>query len=198
MNPSNVERGMPVLTTSDFRKGAKVEIDGKPYLMEECEFMKPGKGQAVYRTKLRCLLDDSLLDRTYRSGDSLQAADVRDGKCQFLYRDREKLVFMDMDNYEQHELPEERVGTVANYLLEGAMCEVMYWNDIAISVEIRNHVVLAVAETESAAKGNTATNVTKPAVVETGVTVQVPAFINVGDKIRIDTRTGDYIERVKG
>ena len=188
---------MPVLTTSDFRKGAKVEIDGKPYLMEECEFMKPGKGQAVYRTKLRCLLDDTLIERTYKSGDSLDGADVREGKGEFLYRDRSNFVFMDSESYEQYELPAERLGDATKYLLEGARCGLLFWNNAIISVEIPNHVVLTVVHTDAAARGNTATNVTKPAELETDATVQVPAFIKSGDKIRIDTRTGQYIERAK-
>jgi len=188
---------MPVVTTSDFRKGAKIELDGKPYLMEECEFMKPGKGQAVYRTKLRCLLDDSLLERTYRSGDSVEAANVHESKGEFLYKDRDKYVFMDSQTYDQYELPGERLGTATDYLVEGARVGILFWNNTVISVSIPNHVVLTVIHTEQAAKGNTATNVTKPAEVETGATMQVPAFVKNGDKVRIDTRTGEYIERVK-
>ncbi len=188
---------MAMLTTSDFRKGAKIELDGKPYLMEDCEFMKPGKGQAVYRTKLRCLLDDTLLERTYRSGDSVPAADVREGKGEFLYRDRDNYVFMDSETYDQHELPAKRLGDMTKFLVEGARVGLLFWNNTVISVSIPNHVVLTVTHTEAAARGNTATNVTKPAEVETGATIQVPAFVKTGDKIKIDTRTGEYIERVK-
>ena len=189
---------MPTVTTSDFRKGARVQIDGKPYTMEDCEFTKPGKGQAVYKTKLRNLLDNTLIERTYKSGDSLEGADVHEGKGSFLYRDRDSFVFMDSEDYEQHTLAAETVGTGSEFLLEGSECKLLYWNSVVIAVTVPNHVVLEVTYTESAAKGNTATNVTKPATLETDASIHVPAFINIGDKIRVDTRTGEYLERVKG
>lgn len=188
---------MPQISTSDFRKGIKVVIDGEPYEMIECNFVKPGKGQALYKTKLRNLLKGTIIDRTYKSGDSLEAADVRKGSGQYLYRDAHNLVFMDNETYEQHALPEETVGDQAKFLLEGATCDLLYWNDQLIGITAPAHVVLEVTETEPAARGNTATNVTKPATVETGAVVTVPAFVKTGDKIKIDARTGTYIERVR-
>jgi len=188
---------MPVVTTSDFRQGAKVEIDGKPWNMEACEFTKPGKGQAIYKTKLRNLLDNSLIERTYKSGDSLEGANIHEGTGEFLYKDRKEFVFMDSESYEQHALSPQTVGEGQDLLLEGTRCKLLYWNGNIIGVTLPNQIVLAVTYTEQAAKGNTATNVTKPATLETGASVQVPAFIQEGDKLRIDTRTGEYIERVR-
>ncbi|MEW6355719.1 MAG: elongation factor P [Planctomycetota bacterium] len=188
---------MSTISTSDFRKGIKIEIDGKPYLMELCEFVKPGKGQGIYRTKLRNLLDNSLLERTYRSGDSAEAADVHESKGSFLYKDQQNYVFMDSNSYEQYPLTAEAVGEGADFLLEGTECGLLYWNNRLIGVSIPKHMVLKVTYTEQAARGNTATNVTKPATLETGASVTVPPFINAGDKIKVDTRTGEYLERVR-
>jgi elongation factor P len=189
---------MAMISTSDFRKGVKILIDGKPHLMEACEFRKPGKGQAIYKTKLRNLIDNTLLDRTYKSDDSVEEADVRESKGSFLFKDKTSFVFMDANTYEQHNLSPEAVGEEHKFLVEGTECGMLYWNDQLIGVTIPNHMVLEVIYTEQAARGNTATNVQKPATVETGAIVSVPAFINIGDKIRVDTRTGEYQERVKG
>jgi len=189
---------MSTISTSNFRKGIKILIDGKPYLMETCEFRKPGKGQAIYKTRLRNLLDNTLIDRTYKSGDSVEEADVREGRGSFLFKDKNSFVFMDSNTYEQHSLTPEAIGEGNKFLVEGTECGMLYWNDQLIGVMMPNHMVLEVTYTEQAARGNTATNVQKPATVETGATVTVPAFINTGDKIRVDMRTGEYLERMKG
>ncbi len=189
---------MPQIPTGEFRKGIKVILDGEPYEMLECNFVKPGKGQALYKTKLRNLLKGTIIDRTYKSGDSLEQADVHRGEGQFLYRDPNGgYVFMDNETYEQETLSEEACGDDAKFLLEGTNCELLYWNNRLIGMTPPQHVVLEVTYTEPAARGNTATNVTKPATVETGATVMVPAFIEQGEKIKVDTRTGQYIERVR-
>ena len=188
---------MAQISTGEFRKGVKVIIDGEPYEIVECEFRKPGKGQAMYRTRLRNLLNGKLLDRTYRSDDSLEAADVHRGEGQYLYRDANNFIFMDNETFEQHPFPAEALGNRANFLKEGATCGLLYWNQKLIDVETPQHVVLEVTFTEPAARGDTATNVTKSAEVETGATVTVPAFINQGDKIKVDAATGQYIERVR-
>ena len=188
---------MPQINSGDFRKGAKVIIDGEPFDMVEVEFRKPGKGQAMYRTKLRNLLSGKLIDVTYRSGDSLEAADVRRGEGQYLYRDSNGYVFMDNETFEQDAMSVEAFEEQAKFLLEGATCNLLYWNDQLIGVDPPQHVVLEITFTEPAARGDTATNVNKPATVETGATVNVPAFINQGDKIKIDTSAGTYIERVR-
>lgn len=188
---------MPQISTGDFRKGVKVTLEGEPYEMIECNFVKPGKGQALYKTKLRNLLKGTLLDRTYKSGDSLESADVHRGDGQYLYRDSSGFVFMDNESYEQHTLESDVCGDQVAFLLEGSQCGLMYWNGQLISMSPPQHVVLEVTQTEPAAKGNTATNVTKPATVETGAVVQVPAFIKEGDKLKIDAEAGTYIERVR-
>lgn len=188
---------MPQINTGDFRKGVKVEVDGEPYEMFECNFVKPGKGQALYKTKLRNLLKGTILDRTYKSGDSLEQADVHRSQGQYLYRDANGLVFMDNDTFEQYTMTKEACGDSARFLLENAVCDLLYWNGQLIEMTPPQHVVLEITYTEPAAKGNTATNVTKPATVETGAEVQVPAFISTGEKIKIDASTGQYLERVR-
>ncbi len=188
---------MVQINTGQFRKGIKVILDGEPYEMLECNFVKPGKGQALYKTKLRNLLKGTIIDRTYKSGDSLEAADIHRGEGQYLYRDGTGYVFMDNETYEQHHLSEEVCGEQAKFLLEGATCQLLYWNGRLIGMTPPQHVVLEVVEAEPAARGNTATNVTKPVKVETGATVMVPAFVKQGDKIKVDATTGTYIERVR-
>jgi len=188
---------MRQISTGDFRKGIKVTLDGEPYEMFECNFVKPGKGQALYKTKLRNLLKGTILDRTYKSGDSLEAADVHRGEGQYLYRDANGFVFMDTETYDQHSLSSDVCGDRIAFLLEGATCELLFWNGQLISMTPPQHVVLEVTETDPAAKGNTATSVTKPATVETGAIVQVPAFIKAGDRLKIDVEAGSYIERVR-
>jgi elongation factor P len=188
---------MPQINTSDFRKGLKVIVDGDPYEMLECNFVKPGKGQALYKTRLRNLLKGTILDRTYKSGDSLEGADVRRGEGQYLYRDAESYVFMDNDTFEQHSIPADALGDAAKFLMEGATCGLLFWNEQVIAVDPPAQVVVEVTYTEPAARGNTATNVTKPATVETGATVHVPAFVSTGEKIKVDARTGEYIERAR-
>jgi elongation factor P len=188
---------MSVFHTSDFRKGIKVEIEGEPYIMTECNFVKPGKGQALYKCKLKSLIKGSVLDRTFKSDDSLQAADVREAQMQYLYRNGDNFVFMDPDTFDQPELTAEQMGDTAKWLKDGLTCSIVFYNDRPISVEPPNHLVLEVTYAEPGARGNTATNVTKGATVETGAEVQVPIFINQGDKIKVDTRTGEYIERVR-
>ena len=188
---------MAQINTSDFRKGIKVVVDGDPFEMLECNFVKPGKGQALYKTRLRNLLKGTTLDRTYKSGDSLEAADVRRGEGQYLYRDSNGYVFMDQESFDQHTIPVEAIEDQMRFLKDGAVVGLLYWNDKVIDMTPPQQVVLEVTYTEPAARGNTANNVTKPATVETGAEVQVPAFVNQGDKIKIDCESGSYVERVR-
>ena len=188
---------MGTVKTSEFRKGLKVQIDGDPYIMIECQFVKPGKGNALYKCKLRNLLRNTTLDRTYKGGDSLETADIHDIDAQYLYRQGDTFVFMDNETYEQYELSAEQVDDGWKYLIEGMKCSMMLHDNAPIAMEPPNHVTLKVEYCEPGAKGNTATNVTKPVKVETGGEFQCPAFINMGDTIKIDTRTGEYVERVK-
>lgn len=188
---------MPQINAGDFRKGVKIILDGEPYEMLECNFVKPGKGQALYKTRLRNLLKGTILDRTYKSGDGLEAADIRKSDGQYLYRDPSGYVFMDNETFEQYTLPKESCEDQVRFLLENATCNLLFWNGQLIEMTPPQHVVLEVTYTEPAAKGNTATNVTKPATVETGAEVQVPAFIAQGDRIKVDASTGQYLERVR-
>ncbi len=183
--------------TSEFRKGLKVQIDGDPYIMSECNFVKPGKGQALYKCKLKNLIRGTTLDRTYKSGDSIEAAEIEEIEAQYLYRQGDHYVFMDNDSYEQYELTPEQVDEAWKYLKEGMVCSVVLHNGSPISITPPNHVVLRVEYCEPGAKGNTATNVCKPCKVETGAEFPCPFFVAIGDMIKIDTRTGEYLERVK-
>ncbi len=188
---------MVTYNTSEFRKGLKIQIDGEPYLMVECTFVKPGKGQGLYKCKLRHLIRNTVIDRTYRSGDTLEAADIEEIEAQFLYRQGEQFVFMDNETYEQYELLAEVVDENWKYLKEGTICQILLFNNVPIGITPPNHVVLRVEYCEPGVRGNTATNVTKPCKVETGAEFLAPAFIEIGDLIKIDTRTGEYTERVK-
>ena len=164
--------------------------------MIECNFVKPGKGQALYKCKLRNLLRGTVLDRTYKSGDSLEAAEIEEIQAQFLYHQQDHFVFMDNESYEQYELTAEQVDDAWKYLKEGMVCSIVLHNNPPISMTPPNHVVCG-WNTASPAKGNTATNVTKPCKVDTGAEFPCPAFVEMGDLIKIDTRTGEYLERVK-
>jgi elongation factor P len=183
--------------TSEFRKGLKVQLDGDPYLMIECNFVKPGKGQALYKCRLKHLIRGTTIDRTWKSGDSIESADVDEVQAQYLYRQGEMFVFMDTDSYEQYELTAEQVGDVWKYLKEAMVCDLVLFNGAAITVTPPNHVILKIEYCEPGARGNTATNVTKPCKVETGAEFPCPFFVNIGDYIKIDTRTGEYLERAK-
>jgi elongation factor P len=184
-------------STSDFKKGLKIQIDGDPYLMIECNFVKPGKGNALYKCRMRNLLKNTVLDRTYKGGDSLEAADIEEIDAQFLYRQADQFVFMDTENYEQYELTGAQVGDAAKYLKEGMVCAMMLFNNNPISVSAPNHVILKVEYCEPSMRGNTATNLTKPVKLETGAEIICPAFVEIGDMIKVDTRTDEYIERAK-
>ncbi len=184
-------------STNDFRRGLKVQIDGDPYLMIECLFVKPGKGNALYKCKMRNLLKGTTLDRTYKGGDSLESADISEFDAQFLYRQGEMFMFMDNVTYDQYELTMEQVDETWKWLKEGTICSMMLFNETPIAVTAPNHVVLQIEYCEPAVRGNTATNLTKPVKLETGAEIMCPAFVELGEKIRVDTRTGEYIERVR-
>lgn len=198
-NANNLREITPMATINagDFKKGVKVLVENEPYEMLECHFVKPGKGQALYRTRLRNLLKGSLLERTYRSGDSLEAADVHRSDGVYSYRDGDNYVFMDNNTFEQYSLPASVVADEMRFLMEGATVGLLFWNGQLISMSPPQQVIMTVTYTEPAARGNTATNVTKPATLECGAEIQVPAFIKEGDKVKIDTESGLYMERVQ-
>lgn len=188
---------MTTYNTSDFRKGIKIQIDGVPYTMVEMNFRKPGKGTALYECKMKNLIRGTMLDRTYRAGQTLEGADVSEFEAQYLYRQGESFVFMATSDYEQYELTADQVGDYWKFLKEGTPCTLMVWDNKPIAVTPPNHVILKVEYAEPAARGNTATNVQKPVKLETGGEIPAPAFVNTGDYLRIDTRTGEYVERSK-
>lgn len=178
------------------KKGAKVLVNEEPYEIIDINFRKPGKGQALYTTKLRNLLKGGILDRTYRSGESLDEADVHRSDGSYSYRDGENFYYLDNDTFEQYGLPADVVGEQMTFLMEGAPVQLLFWNGQLISMSPPQQVIMAVTYTEPAAKGDTATNVTKGAQLECGAEVQVPAFIKEGDKVKIDVESGTYLERV--
>jgi elongation factor P len=181
--------------TSDFRKGLKIIHNGVPYVIVDFQHVKPGKGNAFTRTKIRNLQTGSQLEVTYKSGDRVDDPEVEERTMQFLYKEGDTFHFMDQKNYEQVELAQEAVGDGANFLLPEMTCGIMFWKGRAISVDLPAHVQLRITYCEPGVKGDTATNVTKDATLETGAIVKVPLFINAGDKVKVDTRTGEYLER---
>ena len=182
-------------STTDFRKGLKIEIDGTPFEIIEFQHFKPGKGGAMVRTKLRNILNGRVLDNTFRSGEKVERPNLESRDMQFLYHEGEQLVFMDMTTYDQMHMDAEATDGKANYLKDGQECRVLLYNEKPLDIEIPASLVLEVTETEPGAKGETVSNVTKPATLETGVVIQVPIFVNIGDRVKVDTRTNGYLGR---
>ena len=182
-------------STTDFRKGLKIEIDGTPFEIIEFQHFKPGKGGAMVRTKLRNILNGRVLDNTFRSGEKVDRPNLESRDMQFLYHEGEQLVFMDMTTYDQMHMDAEATDGKANYLKDGQECRVLLYNEKPLDIEIPASLVLEVTETEPGAKGDTVSNVTKPATLETGVVIQVPIFVNFGDRVKVDTRTNGYLGR---
>ncbi len=183
--------------TSDFHNGMKLEIDGDPWVMTYFQHVKPGKGGAFVRTKIKNLRTGKSVDRTYRAGERVIEADIEDRTMTYLYLEADGLVFMDTSNYEQFTIPLKQVGEAKDYLQENAEVSVILYNGSPINIEIPSFVVAKVVRTDPGIKGDTASGSTKPATIETGATVLVPLFIKEGEKIRVDTRTGEYVERVQ-
>jgi elongation factor P len=184
-------------STAEFKKGLKIEIDGTPYIIVDFQHVKPGKGGAFVRTKLKNLLNGRVVDQTFRSGEKVEKPDLMEREMQFLYREGDRYCMMDNENYEQIMLTEEQVGEARLFLIENLNIEVLFFNQAPLAVELPNFVELEVAQTEPGVKGDTAAGGTKPATLESGATLQVPLFIGEGDRVKVDTRTGNYIERVK-
>ena len=182
-------------STTDFRKGLKIEIDGTPFEIIEFQHFKPGKGGAMVHTKLRNILNGRVLDNTFRSGEKVERPNLESRDMQFLYHEGEQLVFMDMTTYDQMHMDAEATDGKANYLKDGQECRVLLYNEKPLDIEIPASLVLEVTETEPGAKGDTVSNVTKPATLETGVVIQVPIFVNIGDRVKVDTRTNGYLGR---
>jgi elongation factor P len=183
--------------SSDLRKGLKIEIDGDPYVIVKFEFSKPGKGQALYKCKLKNMLSGAQFDRTFRSGDKFNPANLQELEMEYLYSDGEQYCFMNTSTYGQDFLTKDQVGDSINFLKENTVCNVLFFQEIPIGVTLPNFVDLRIVQADPWAKGDTATGSTKPATLETGYIVQVPPFVEEGELVRIDTRTGEYAERVK-
>ena len=173
-------------------------MDNEPYIIVEFNFVKPGKGQALYRCKLKNMITGSQFERSFRSVDTFEPADLREKKMQYLYKEGNKYCFMDNENYEQIYLTEDQVGDAKNFLIDNLDVEILLFEDRPIGLSLPNFVDFIVTEAEPWAKGDTVSGTTKPVKVQTGYTIQVPTFISEGEKIRVDTRTGEYLTRVKG
>ncbi len=188
---------MASYSTNEFKNGLKLMIDGDPYSIVECDFVKPGKGQAFTRVKIRNLKTGRVVERTYKSGESVEAADVMDTEMQYLYNDGEMWHFMEPKTYEQIAADVTAIGDTKLWLKEQDMCEVTLWNDSPIAVVPPNFVVLEVTDTDPGVRGDTSGGGGKPATLETGAVVRVPLFINIGEQVKVDTRSGEYVGRAK-
>jgi len=186
-----------VISTADFRNGAKLELDGEPFIIIEFQHVKPGKGGAFVRTKIKSLKSGNVIDRTFRSGEKLESPNLEEKTMQYLYATGEEYFFMDNETYEQQPLSAAQLGESKNWLKENMEIKVLYHNGNPIGVEVPMFVELKVTYTEPGVKGDTASGGTKPATLETGAVVKVPLYMEEGEVIKVDTRTGEYIERVK-
>ena len=184
--------------TSDLRKGLKVMIDGAPYVVLEAQFVKPGKGAAFTRTKMKNLLTGGNIERNIRSGEKIEPADVEERQMSFLYKEGEDFVFMDQQSYEQTHVLADTMGDDWRWLKDNTVCAVVFYNGRPIGITLPNFVELRVTHSEPGVKGDTSGGAMKQATLETGAVINVPLFINEQDLLRIDTRSGEYCERVKG
>lgn len=184
------------MDVSDLKKNVKLLLNGNPFVVTEFTFVKPGKGQGLYKCKLKNLVSGAIMERTYRSGEKLEPADVETRGFQFLYVNGDAYTFMDRENYEQIDVPEDVVSNNKHFLMDQLDVELLFFNGKVIDVTLPSHVVMEITETGAGAKGDSATGATKPATLETGYEIQVPLFLKQGEKVKIDTRTGEYCERV--
>ena len=182
---------------SDLRKGLKIQIDDEPYVIIDFQFSKPGKGQALYRCKLKNMITGAIVDRTYRSVDTFEAANLEERRMQYLYNQDDHFFFMDLENYEQTSLNEDQVGDSKNYLIDNLEVEMLLFDDRPIGITLPNFVDLLVIKADPWVKGDSVSGDSKPVTLETGYTLRVPPFIEEGTKITVDTRTGQYVTRVK-
>lgn len=188
---------MATYSTNEFKNGMKLMLDGAPCSIIDVEFVKPGKGQAFVRVKLRNLITGRVLEKTYKSGESLEGADVQDVNMQYLYNDGQHWHFMAPDTFEQHSISAEALGDAKQWLKEQDLYQVTLWNNQPISVIPPNFVTLKVIRTDPGVKGDTVSGGSKPATLETGAIIRVPLFINEGDILKVDTRTNEYVARAK-
>ncbi|BAU23516.1 elongation factor P [Caldimicrobium thiodismutans] len=182
-------------TTSDFRRGLKIEWEGKPYEVIDFQHSKVAQGQATVRTRLRDLTTGRVFEVNFRSGEKFEKPDLQEKEIQYLYREGDRFVFMDLEDYDQIYVTEAEVGEAAKFLVENLQVKVLYYKGRVIGIELPKTVELKVVHTEPGIKGDTVSAVTKPATLETGAVIQVPLFVKEGDVIKVDTRTGEYLER---
>jgi elongation factor P len=187
-----------MISSNDFRPGVSIELDGSVWKVTEFLHVKPGKGAAFVRTKLKNVQTGNSVERTFRAGETVPQATLEKSVMQHTYKDGDEYVFMNMDTYDEGRLAAAQIGDRVKYLKEGMEVSVVTWNDKVLEVELPNSVTLEVTQTDPGVKGDTATGGTKPATVETGAIVQVPLFISIGEKIRIDTRDDKYLGRESG
>lgn len=185
-----------MISTAEFRKGLKIEMNGEPYIIVDFQHVKPGKGGAFVRTKLKSLITSKVLDQTFRSGDKVDIPDVETHEMQYLFRVGEDITLMDTASYEQHTYTASELGPDIQWTKDGVTIEVQVYKGRPIGIELPIFVELAIVRTDPGIRGDTATGGTKPAVLESGATIQVPLFLNEGDTVKVDTRTGEYVERL--
>ena len=183
--------------TTSFRKGLKIEIDGQPWVIVDFQHVKPGKGGAFVRTRIKNLITNNVIDRTYRSGDKVGIPDIEDLDCSYLYFDGD-YHFMNMTNYDTFSVPPEGVGDTKNFLTENLEVSILLFRNRAIAIDLPNFVEMEITTCDPGVAGNTAQGATKPATLETGLVVQVPLFVKESDRLKIDTRDGSFVERAKG
>jgi elongation factor P len=188
---------MTVYQASDLRKGLKILIDGQPYVVTDFTFTKPGKGQALYRCRIKNMLTNRADEKVYRSVDTFDSANLQERKMQYLYNQEDEYVFMDSDNYEQVTLNREQVGDAKNYLIDNLEVSILFFDIIPLDITLPNFVDLKVTRADPWVKGDSAAGDSKPVTLETGYTLRVPPFVEEGSKISVDTRTGAYLTRVK-
>jgi len=186
-----------VYTTADFRKGLKIELDGKPFIIVDFLHVKPGKGGAFVRTKIKNMDTGQVLEKTFRAGEKVAKPDLQERNMQYLYKDNDQFCMMDNETFEQIFFSVEHAGDAALYMKENVSVDVLFFKGAPIAIELPNFVELVISETEPGVRGDTASGGGKPATLETGAVVQVPLFLEEGDLIKVDTRSGEYIERVK-
>jgi len=187
---------MMIVSTSEFRKGLRILLENEPFVIVDFQHVKPGKGGAFVRTRIKSLITGNVLDRTFRSGDKAEVPEMEERQMQYMYKEGDTYYFMDTNTYDQIFIDAEHLGDAKNYLKEELVITVLFYKGKTIGVDIQNFVNLLIVKTEPGIKGDTAQNATKPAQLETGYTIQVPLFVEEGDMVKIDTRTGQYIERV--
>ena len=184
-----------MLSTTDFRRGLKIEMDGVPYEIVDFLHVKPGKGGAFIRTKLKNMINGRVVENTFRSGEKMVKPDLESKEMQYLYRESDDFVFMDMESYEQMHAGVAQIGEKGGYLKDGMELKMLLYKGQPLDIDLPAWVVLEVTETEPGVKGDTVSGASKAAILESGISVNVPLFVNIGDRIKVDTRSGEYIGR---